>query len=216
MTQLVKLTGMSRQTLHKEIAAGRLSIAKRGSRNSLWFDPDVAVKEIPVERNKYLSRQREGRKKGGRPSKKKINAVPVPDPTEIPEVGEFGDAFELDKILLGLEDLTPSGQLDKADLAIKLARARLGALAVQEKEGQLIAIAEVRKQAAKLAKEVIGVLAAIPGRLAQQLSAMTDANKIHALLEDEHNRAIRMVQKGFGYEESQDDDAEPPAEEDSE
>lgn len=201
MTELCKQTGVSRQTLQKEIAAGRLTVAERGPRNSLLFDPAVALKEIPVERRKYLSRHRKGRNKGGRPRKK----APAPDAliegdfSNIPDVGNFGDKFDLDVILHGIDEMSPDGQLNRADLAVKLARARLGALAVKEKEGQLVAVEEVRKYLARLAAQALGALIPIPGRLAEQFSAMTNANKIHELIEDEINRAIQIFHDAMGY-----------------
>ncbi len=74
-------------------------------------------------------------------------------------------------------------------------------MAVREKEGQLISVDRVKREAARVASQVVGALASIPGRLAQQFSAMTDAKAIHELLEIEINRAITIARTGFSGDE---------------
>lgn len=197
--KLAEMLKVSRKTVAAAFRKGWLTAAGHNKRGPL-YNPETAIPEWEKRggRQKHLSRHREGKKTGGRPRKVAPSIDEIPgDSEDIPEAGNFSDAFDLDKILEGLGDLSPPDRLDRADLAIKLARARLGALEVRKRECQLVEMEEVRRQSAALASQVMGVFSAVPGRLAHQLSAMTDADKIRELLKSELGRAIEMVRSEF-------------------
>ncbi len=205
--KLAELLGVSRKTVAAAFHKGWITAAGENGRGPL-YNPDEAVPQYQArgDRQKYLSRHRPGRKTGGRPARKGKPAKSfedgIDDIPDIPEAGQFGEGFDLDDILRGLKDMTPAERLDRADLAVKIARARLGALEVRKREMQLIPVERVRDEGAKLAAQVLGALSPIPGRLAQQFSAMTDANAIHEMLEVEINRAIMLARDGVTFEET--------------
>lgn len=197
-TQLAEHLGVSRQTLDKAVKSGRLTVASRDARGRPLFDLVISVKEWADrgERQQYQSRHGEGKDRGGRPGK-----------TELREAGQAFDRLpsldtdeDIANFLATLSGMSAAQKLNEVDLLKKVWETRLSELKVKREEKTLIDVESVRRQGVELGAVLMGALNAMPARLSDQLSAMTDAREIYALIEDEIGAMIASVRKFCGAE----------------
>lgn len=95
------------------------------------------------------------------------------------------------------ESTAPKSGMPLADIqrARELVKLQLDNLKLREAQGELVRVAVVKSDMARLAASVKSGLMNIPDRVASQIAGMTEPHEIHALITGEINNAIEQLGK---------------------
>lgn len=193
-TELAGILDVSRTTLAKAIAAGRLTVAERDARGRPLFDSSVAVKEWAewAGASARKSRHKEGKSRGGRPTDVDTAEVEASLTSEgIDFAALFGDG----------EGLTPAQKQQRADLLNTILSAKQKDIKIRQEEGRLISRETASDQLAELGMILVNQYAALVARLSPQLATMTDVYEIDEFLGREFNVTIKLIRRDCGVPE---------------
>jgi hypothetical protein len=185
MTQAeyAKHRGCSAVAVHKAVKAGRISL--------IDGKIDPAVADIQWKNN-TRSRIMTGRVAASEPAAPELPLAAEPADGEPAEPGGDGGGVED-----GRGSLDP--QYEKSRSSREEAENRRAWLRLQEEEGQLVRIDQVRAElAAKLAPVREGLLQ-IPARLAPLLAPQSDPGRIQTLLEVEIHQVLAPLSKSIEF-----------------
>ncbi len=183
--KLAKHLGASRAAISKAVASGRLVPVHVHENGRMLFD--LATAEAAW---------------GDRPNPKATRR----DSAGIVSTPSEGDAQPTTRAHAPRE-LTGNQKLTKAKIAREVYTAAMKRMEIEEKQGKLVRIEDVEKEAAELYRILLSVLEALPSRLHQQLSVMTDSREIYDLLANEVNHMIAAIRKLCGVDDGNAEDA---------
>lgn len=169
LAALLGIPGKSVTMAHKR---GHLTVARWTDKGPL-FDPDTA-------RAEWADIEDHNRLQGRQP----IRSNSSSGFDDLPEESE--------------EKPSVYEEYTKARLAKTATEAHIKRIELELKRGEVVKVADVKADGARLAKILVGALAALPSRLADELATINDSHEIRLKLEEEINLMIGDIRRECG------------------
>lgn len=186
--------GVSLTAIQKGISTGRITDAGKNERgHSVGIDADSqaarwrggAVKQT-LPKNVAGGRPRTDKKPTATPATTGGSKTSVAKPAGAPKAAPVDDDVPEAKSGMALADIQKARELTKL---------RIDTLKLKESEGELVKVADVKADMARLAGMVKSALLNIPERISAEIAGMNDPHDIHTLITKELNQAMLELAK---------------------
>ena len=162
------------------------AIVERNGKRMLDRDKALELWDRNTKRNGSERLSADAKQRDNRNVEFDVAGAPPPPPVQVPAAtGE-----ELKRLIMGLpEDQIPG--LDVSRERKEHYNAEIARLQALKERGEMGSLQDVRKEAARLARQVRDLLLIVPSRNAAKVAAMSDPEEIRVLLQAEIESALR-------------------------